>query len=305
MNLVRNMNDVKATKLKPISTYNPVCRHDCTLSYYDGNIYLFGGTTYGLRKACQWNDLWVYSISNNIWKQIIVLEDTLPKSENYRTVIHKHFIIFMGLSGKDEYYVYVFNILSNNCKGIKTKNNPIHTTYFGITVFKKHIIIIGGLNNFVVYTMKINDIIDDKEPEFKIIQSFDPNIYIPSSKITVIANKLYIFGGYSEKTSEFSNNLFICHNISQIFKNNQPSHLIKAIISNLLSNRNDTIPSDILATIELFCGVLFTSIKLKTIKPRSDYGMAILNINNLSKLFIYGGLTTSFVTLDDAFIIDM
>ena len=202
--------------------YFPIKRSASTLSYNKKEngvdyLLLFGGLTYNSSNSYNiqylLNDLWIYNISNNLWKEIFP-KDEKPEARYGHQILQIEedtFILYGGI-GYDKFHndLWLFKAWKNIWKEInKEKINlypdfdkkekwPYSSGFFTMNFFKEGIIIYGGIiwkqkkDNLTFY----KNYSDEEEP------------LLNSSLINTLEN-LYIL--YFNKCDNNCNNNGICH----------------------------------------------------------------------------------------------
>ena len=277
----------------------PSKRYGGTLNNYNGYLYLYGGYNY-VGNHNPLNDLNVYNIKSNKWKRIKSKFNS-PSCSQHTTSIYNHYlIIFGGLCNKQRERIchndiYIFNILTNTWKIIKSNNKPIPRFAHGMCIINNKLIIHGGLdvNNIPlndIHSISLNDnILNDNKPSTvhwnTIHANMDPVFSHLMVPISDISHSFIVFGGRKKyKITEYNREL--------ILYKHYPSNgdtFIRAYFRQLYSDI--LIPDLVLHLIIQYFGMLDQkySYKCTPINSRGGHNGCILYSNNNRYLFIFGG----------------
>ena len=169
--------NIKSRQLIGKTNNNPSSRHGSCLIYYKNKLILFGGYNQGTSKLL--NDLWVYNILKNEWKNIETKSNTVTPPPMFYAgycIYNNYLIIFGGKSKSYGYWtcledIYLLNLNNYSWKLINCKNKPSKRTEIGMCKFNDNIIIHGGFIGGKVlndaYIIDIKSIINDNKPIWK------------------------------------------------------------------------------------------------------------------------------------------
>lgn len=182
---------MKITLLKSNNIHKqPLPRYQCSLDFYQNKLYLFGGLMKeNTDKSTYFNDLWEYSLTQNIWTQ-------LPSNKNckcagHQSLIYQHYLIIYGgytiqenggwfqYKSNSTYLlslenVHIYNIKTREWKEIKSINKPISRFWHSMISMNDNLIIYGGIDNSNpknklndCWSININELIYSKMPKWK------------------------------------------------------------------------------------------------------------------------------------------
>ena len=305
---VNAANNFELKELKQ-SDPKPKARSSASLIYYKSQLYLFGGN-YGLSNGATSNDLWIYNIKTNKWKQILKNEDCDPnirsvKRGNHRTVLYNNYmIIFGGVIKKKspDNGLYTFNLDNYKWKRINTKGTPSKRSQSGMAIVNDYIFIYGGFANGKAlndcFMINVRDFIGNDNDTNITPMWISVNIELPCLRgYTMIGYKGHIleFGGYNKESNSpnpRNNKLKIWRNTESLTYRNssKPSKIVIAwVYKNIEMKYGTIIPNDIYIVIQCFYGLIRDTYHIRCIEPRSGHSTSIININNKDYLFIFGG----------------
>lgn len=262
----------------------PQKRANCTLNYYENNLYLYGGNL--SYRGCL-NDLWKYSIKTNKWKEL----KSFKFCQNHESIIYKHNIIFFGGKYHNRYYndIYSYNIKQNSWKIIETINKPSQRIGHSLILINDIILIYGGRNKrgIVLNDCYILNISNIKHKNAWI--NIDMNIgYLTFHSMTNDKYKIICFGGKNIDLIA-DNNLIIIYNINCLINQNQLSILIVGYLRKIEKKYTFLIQNLIKFSIQNFVGLIKIEQHLHRINPRYSHKNCPVAVNNKQKILVFGG----------------
>ena len=181
------------------------------MNYYDENLYLFGGS---IDKNTFSNELWKYSINENIWYNIVTGYDT-PTCSGHRMVTFKNYLILFGgytmINKKWMCYnnIYIYDCDKKMWNKIECNNKPLARYQHAMCIVNNNLIINGGLdindkqlND--MYSISINNIINNNSPEWIKINNNIPPLF--GHLMLFNEHKLYFFGGKNKSNGHYISN---------------------------------------------------------------------------------------------------
>ena len=257
-------NDIKRKNIWPTS------KKGTTINYYNGNIYLYGGS---IDKYTFSNQLWKYNVNDNIWQKMITYNET-PKCSGYKMVLYKNYLILFGgyamIKNKYIFYddIFMYNCDNNTWNKFKCNNKPRKRYWHGMCIVNNKLIVYGGLdvkdkhiND--MHSINVDDIINDNSPEWIKINDRISPLY--GHLMVGNQDKLYCFGGCGQM-------------FGKRLRNNDL----------LIYDGNDFNAK--------------TSHKMKTIEQRSSHNGCIIHLNGKDYIFIFGGYQGNY-SFNDSFLI--
>ena len=295
---------------------NPRGRNGCTLNYYNGNIFLFGGLQ-------RHNKMWMYEIDTNTWYAITYADDDenihIPKCFiHHRSCIYNEYIVINGgLTVNNPTWsamndIYLFNMKSKlwkyiNCIDMNTK--PDHRYGQAMIIHNNYLIIHGGKNNSGnilndAYTININDVIHNIPSKWIKIE-LDIG-YLSAHIMFTYEYNLLCFAG--KKKKDRSNELMKTYELSRIIdtfitKTPQLSSSINRFINAILNGIPLHIPIEIRMVIQQFYGLIKEIQPINMIPMRGGHNGCVMTLNGKYGLFIFGGREAKHGCYNDSYFI--
>ena len=296
---INGINAGKSVKLECIQLCNdnwesldmPKKRAACVLNYYDGKLILFGGA---LQVTTNANDLWIFEIKHNKWKEIKYDNDDIrPSILAFHSMrkYGKYSILFGGCTGEwenDTYKymndLYLLDLETFKWKKIISNNLPSERCALGMCIVNGYLVIHGGWNGkrtiSDTFMISVNDIINNDNPTWINIDLSD--IFNPmQGRILLSYNNNLV---YCRKGNE----LTIIYNIECLsMDKNTVSNIINSYIHIQERTYNIIIPNIIHPIIQQFYRITYKTYNdINEMHDMKEHDGCLLNINNISYIFI-------------------
>lgn len=190
-------------RLNPTMVSNPL--------HNKRELILFGGENSDGHVSKFYNDLYTYSIDNDIWRKFSSKNSPLPRS-SHAMCSHPSGIILMfggefSSPKQSTFYHYgdtwILDADTKEWQKLDSKKGPSARSGHRMAVWKNYIILHGGFRDLGTMTTYLNDVWLFDVTEFKWIQvEFPPNHPIPDARsghsLLPCADGAVVYGGYTK-----------------------------------------------------------------------------------------------------------
>ncbi|CDK29723.1 unnamed protein product [Kuraishia capsulata CBS 1993] len=170
---------------------------------------LFGGETSDSQTVHFYNDLFVYSVDNDIWRRYTSKNSPLPRS-SHAMCYHPSGIFIMNggefSSPKQSTFhhfsdTWILDIQSKEWSKVDTKKGPSSRSGHRMTYWKNYVILHGGFRDLGTSTTYLNDVWLFDITTYKWIQvEFPPNLPVPDARsghsLIPTEEGAIVWGGY-------------------------------------------------------------------------------------------------------------